>query len=226
MNEHFRALVCTALCVFALSLDGLASAQDEQNRAGMVIDYGDGTLTYAIVPFEEESISGLDLLERSGVPLVTVDFGGLGQAVCTIGERGCGVGECRQRVCQSADPESPFWKYFRLEDGENWTVLPLGASSAKVEDGSIEGWSWTGTEPDLPVVDLEEIGQLLDLDDSDNGPASPVVQTFDAGGQVLESESSGSSTLSYVAAVAIIAGLVGVAGLLMVRRNRAAGARP
>jgi hypothetical protein len=225
MNGQLRALVFAALCVLALSLGGVAFAHDEQNRAGMVIDYGDGTLTYAIVPFEEESISGIELLERSGVPLVTVDFGGLGQAVCTIGERGCGVGDCRQRVCQSADRDSPFWKYFRLEDGESWTVLPLGASSAKVEDGSIEGWSWTGTEPDLPVVDLEEIGQLLDVDDSNGGTPSAVVRTFDASGQVLETESSGSSTLSYVAAVAVIAGLAGVAGLLMVRRNRAAGAR-
>jgi hypothetical protein len=222
MNGRVRALLVAAL--WLLALGGAAAAQDAPNRAGLVIDYGDGAVTYAIVPFEETSISGMELLERSGVPLVTVDFGGLGQAVCTIGERGCGVGDCRQRVCQTADRESPYWQYFRLGDDGVWTPLVLGASSARVEDGFIEGWSWTGKEPDLPVVDLEEIAALLDVEPSQSDSSSVVVQTFDASGNVLEEESDRSSTGSYFAAIAVIAGLVGVAGFLLVRRRRVGGA--
>jgi hypothetical protein len=31
---------------------------------------------------------------------------------------------------------------------------------ARVRDGEIHGWSWTGTEPNLPAVTLEEIASL------------------------------------------------------------------
>src|SRR5438105_3624236 len=37
------------------------------NRAGLVILHGDGRMTTACVRFQEQSISGLDLLDRSGI---------------------------------------------------------------------------------------------------------------------------------------------------------------
>ena len=225
MKRHVRALLAVALCFLALWAGGFASAQDRQNRAGLVIEYGDGAVTYAIVPFDESTISGIQLLELSGVPLVTVEFGGLGDAVCTIGERGCGVGDCRQRVCQSADPDSPFWQYFRLTDGKTWTPLILGASSAQVENGSIEGWSWTGTEPRLPVVELDEIEAILGIDDAGSDRSEVRLRTFDAGVQVLDSEPARSSSLSYIAAVAVIVVLAGVAAQQLIRRKSGADSR-
>ncbi len=225
MKWPFRALLAALLCFAGLWEGGIASTRDTQHRAGLVVDYGDGTVTYAVVPFDEPGISGIELLKRSGVSLVTVEFGGLGEAVCTIGERGCGAGACRRRVCQGADPDSPFWQYFRLSDGETWTPLVLGASSSTVEDGSIEGWSWTGAGPGLPIVDLNEIEALLEIEPSVEGLSNASSRTFDASGQVIESESRRSSMLSYAGAVMVIVVLVGVAGLLVVRRTRRPGAR-
>ena len=59
-----------------------------EHQAGIVIRFDDSTFAYVLVPFSEDEISGIDLLSRSPVPLVTVEFGGLGQAVCTLDGQG------------------------------------------------------------------------------------------------------------------------------------------
>src|SRR5690554_6522959 len=93
-----------AVCVLVALSIGQASAQ-EANVAGLIIDYGDGRMSYALVPFEEEQINGVDLLDRSGLDIVSVGFGGMGDAVCQIDDTGCSVDDCRTRMCQSSDRE-------------------------------------------------------------------------------------------------------------------------
>ena len=106
-------------------------------------------MTYAWVPFAEEEIDGIDLLRRSGIPVVTVGFGALGDGVCSIAGQGCGVAECRRTVCQSSAADAPYWQYFQQDpsDPAIWTWQPLGASNSTVEDGDIFGWSWTADDP-------------------------------------------------------------------------------
>src|SRR5215218_5105524 len=79
---------------------GSGFAQETPAYAGIVIRPGDGTITYAYVPLNEP-VSGIELLKQSGVSLVTVGFGGLGEGVCQIEETGCEIGSCRLRVCQT-----------------------------------------------------------------------------------------------------------------------------
>ena len=99
----------------------------------------------------------MELLERSGVPVVTVSFGGLGEAVCAIQDEGCSVGECQRRLCQGPRPDDPFWQSFRQHAPGDWRPQLLGASSATVRDGDITGWSWTNGEANLPAITLDEI---------------------------------------------------------------------
>ena len=62
------------------------------NQAGLVVKFGDGrTLTYCI-EFTEDSITGIELLQRSGLTVVTSNSGGLGAAVCSIDGEGCNSG--------------------------------------------------------------------------------------------------------------------------------------
>lgn len=126
------------------------------NVAGLIVDYGDGKVSYAVIPFDEEEINGLDLLNRSGLDVVSVGFGGLGDAVCQVGDTGCSVDDCRTRMCQTSDRESPFWQFSKLENDE-WLFVATGASGAKVRDGDVYAWSWTGTEPELPVMTLDDL---------------------------------------------------------------------
>ncbi len=226
MIRLVRALLASFLLLGFVVWAAAADAEDRPHRAGLVVDYGDGTVTYGFVPFSEESISGVELLRRSGVSLVTVDFGGLGQGVCSIGERGCGIGDCRQRLCQTSRPNSPYWRYFRLTEDREWAPMTLGASSVKVEDGEIDGWSWTGEEHSLPLVDLDEIERLAGSSSSAEGDPAPVATTYDTSGRVMTFDRPRSSTTSYAAAIVVVGALVALAAVLAIRRRRSTGASP
>jgi hypothetical protein len=145
------------LVVLALSWAAAAGAQDGDNRAALVIRYEDGSVETTCVAFSEPTISGEELLQRSGLTVV-MDYNALsGGAVCSIKGIGCSVQDCFCR-CQGADCR--YWAYYHWGDG-GWQYSQLGASSFQVKNGALEGWSWgpgnfsSGTEP--PVVRFEEI---------------------------------------------------------------------
>jgi hypothetical protein len=151
------------LSLLLFFVDGVGAAQstgDALNHAGLVIRHGDGRLTYAYVAFEEEEIGGIELLRRTGVEQVTIPFGGLGEGVCQIDGEGCPASECRRRVCQATGQDSPYWRYFGLDEGGDWVPFALGPSSARVRDGDVQGWSWTPDEAELPAMTLAEVAQL------------------------------------------------------------------
>jgi len=50
--------------------------QPDPHRAGLVVVHGDGSVASACVAFSEESISGAELLRRSGVEVTLGDYGG------------------------------------------------------------------------------------------------------------------------------------------------------
>src|SRR5687767_12448212 len=148
-------------------------ADDKLHHAGLVVRDAEGRMTYAWVPFAEEEIDGIELLRRSGIPVVTVGFGALGDGVCSIAGQGCGVAECRRNVCQGSATDAPYWQYFQHDPGDPavWTWQPLGASSSTVEDGDVFGWSWTAKDPALPVLPPAEIARLAGaVDGAGNEP--------------------------------------------------------
>ena len=174
------------------------------------------------MPFLEEEITGIELLRRSGIPVVTVGFGALGEGVCSIGGEGCGVAECRRNVCQVSSANDPYWQYFQ-QDTVNpavWTWLPLGASNTNVEDGDIFGWSWTSRDPGLPGLPATEIARLAGA--GDGLGSAPSLRTMApeglAAGRIVPSPDAGTT----VAASAILV-LIGAsaAGLAMRRRAEA-----
>src|SRR4051794_20293535 len=63
-------------------------ADKQLHHAGLVVRDAEGRMTYAWVPFTEEKIDGIDLLRGSGIPVVTVGFGALGEGVCSIAGQG------------------------------------------------------------------------------------------------------------------------------------------
>jgi hypothetical protein len=204
------ALICLLLSLLS-PLGGTAQAR---NAAGIVVDYGDGRVTYAYVPFAEEEISGIELLRRSGVPLVTVAFGGLGEGVCMVEETGCGVTECRRRMCQTGERSSPFWQYARQEAPGEWRTFSLGASQSTVRNGDIDAWVWTGSPPRLPAITLDEVRRNAGAEASTHGVAS--IRTF--GGEPVPTDQE--PAVWRVAAGAGVVAAVGGAGGLLVWRSR------
>ncbi len=116
-------------------------------HAALVVSLGEGqpARTFCI-EFAEESISGLELLQRSGLPLV-LSSSGVGTAVCSID----GVGSNNPATYNTCFGKYPdYWVYHQYVNG-SWRVSPVGPSMSKVRNGSIEGWSWgDNTKPPTP----------------------------------------------------------------------------
>ena len=201
--------------------EGAASA-GPPHRAGLVVRHGDGTMTYAVVAFPEESISGIDLLDRSGIVYLSVPFGGLGEGVCQIEREGCEVSMCRRTVCQTTR-SSPFWQYLDQAAGESWRAAPLGASSSRVDDGDVLAWAWAAGLPALPTLDLGGVARAagVDPDALDTlGVGDEPVAVVRSGVRLADDGVDVRALVGGGGALALVA-LTGV-GLLLVRRRRMA----
>lgn len=209
-------LVLALLIVFGLLTQTGAEAEVPISYAGIVIRPGDGTVTYAYVPIDE-TVSGIELLRRSGVSLVTVGFGGLGEGVCQIERTGCEVGPCRTRLCQTGDRDSPYWRYFQSSEDGEWVASPLGGSGSKVSPGDVDGWSWTPDEAKLPIIAITDIPQLAGVTDE---PGTAHFARYDASGNLLDIPTARDlQERSYVAVLGMLIA-VAVFGIVLRLRTR------
>ncbi len=198
-------------------------ADEELDHAGLVVRDAEGRMTYAWVPFfAEEQIDGIDLLRHSGLLVVTVGFGALGDGVCSIAGQGCGVAECRRTVCQGSAVDAPYWQYFKQDpvDPAVWTWQPLGASSSIVEDGDVFGWSWTAGDPALPALPPAEIASRAGA--VDMAATRPVFRTVLPDGVAIMANAPPPDGPTTAAAAAILVVIAGSALALAVRRRTAA----
>lgn len=134
----------------ALAIDALPRGQHQQvcaedaaagqalQHAGVVIVFPDGTDTYC-VSFEDDELSGAELLQRTGLRLVLSGFGGMGAGVCRIDNVGCSdPGDC---FCQCRGADCRYWTYYKM-DGKAWRIQNIGASTRRVHDGDVDAWVW------------------------------------------------------------------------------------
>jgi len=130
------AAVMAVAVAFVVSQTRQVDAQGP-DRAGIVVSFGD-SVRAACVEFDEPEISGAELLNRAGFQVVAAG-GGMGAAVCMIDGVGCGdPNDC---WCQCHGATCRYWAYFTLEDG-GWQYSAVGASSRKLHNGDVDGWSW------------------------------------------------------------------------------------
>ena len=108
------------------------------NKAAVVVRLDDDQVASRCVSFSEESLSGMDLLRRSGLAIDT-KVEGMGSLVCSIENTGCPADDC---FCQcSGGSECVYWSYWRNQD-EGWAYARVGATQNQIEHGSMDGWSW------------------------------------------------------------------------------------
>lgn len=166
-----RRLAPALLILFAAALAGiLPVAAQRPNGAGLVIRFGDGSVIYAYVQFEEETITSEELLYRSGLAIVIAPYSGLGAGVCAIDGEGCPSDNC---FCESYTTPAYFWHFYANDGG--WRELLQGASSRSVGDGDIDGWSWTAGDSGLPDTTIDAIALLNGVDR--NPPEVPPTET-------------------------------------------------
>nr|MBC7244667.1 hypothetical protein [Chloroflexota bacterium] len=126
-----------------------SGAAQPKHWAGLVVQFGDGSYITRCIPFAEDSISGLELLMRSGLSIVT--WGG---AVCRIEQDGCDY-PTMPCFCQCTGAQCLYWSYWHWRDGR-WVYSQVGSADYQVRHGDIEGWSWSEGQPP-PVVPFEQI---------------------------------------------------------------------
>lgn len=158
-----RALVLAAhiasICALAMALLWKADGANAQspNRVALVIRRGDGTASTQCIEFTEPEITGLDVLSRSGLNVVTTRAG-MGDLICKIGADGCdNPSRC---LCECRGASCTYWSYWHLVDG-TWQYSNLGASLYVVRPGTVEGWVWgegsMSNAPQPPLVTFEEV---------------------------------------------------------------------
>lgn len=127
-----------ALLGLALLLGNASGRAADDNRVALVVSLGDGETTTRCVSFPEESISGYEALQRSGLAFETEVQAG-GAAVCSIEGRGCPADNC---FCSCpGGTDCLYWSYWHQIDGE-WVYSVAGAGLYRVSDGAVEGWVW------------------------------------------------------------------------------------
>lgn len=137
------AFGCAAVWLGVLALVSTTAARPRpaaasgQNAAAVVVDDGSGPRAFCVL-FSADSISGLEALQATRLPVTTRAFGANGAAVCAVGGTGCGAGtDCL--TCKAPN----YWAYSRAATGATaFTYSMVGAASTRVTNGAVEGWLW------------------------------------------------------------------------------------
>jgi hypothetical protein len=156
-----KAIRLCALIVVWLALAALpaGAAADEANRAGLVILFGDGRVESRCVAFEQEEITGAELLAHSGLHMIIDASRGMGITVCSIEGVGC-MYPTEACFCQCMGGGAcAYWNYFYRDPGETeWIYSALGAVLRKVRPGAVEAWVWgDGQTPPPADLDFEDV---------------------------------------------------------------------
>ncbi|MCS6845928.1 MAG: ECF transporter S component [Caldilineales bacterium] len=131
-----------------------AVAQEGQpSRAGLVVDFGNGTVITRCVDLGPSGqATGEQLLRAAGLSL-TAEYSAMGAAICSIEGVGCNY-PMQPCWCQCTSSPCVYWIYYYLANGQ-WVYSNLGASSRIVRAGDVDGWVWgagTSNQGALPPV--------------------------------------------------------------------------
>jgi hypothetical protein len=147
----YLVLAAAVWAVVSMRLPSGVFAQEDPNRAALVVRFNDGSVETQCVSFSEPFISGAELLTRSGLEMKLDYNSGLGGAVCSIRGYGCAF-PTQDCFCRCQGIRCEYWAYYHWLDGR-WQYSQIGAGSHRVTNGALEGWSWgpgnfsSGTEP-------------------------------------------------------------------------------
>lgn len=170
--------------LFSLLLVALSAAlvqADNPNRVALVVVHGDGDIIKQCIEFSENELTGMQLLQRSGLDLNVDVNGGMGGAVCRIDSEGCTypADDCFCR-CEKSD-NCVYWSYWYQKDGD-WQFSGLGAANLKVKNGDMQGWVWgkgtigsAGTKP--PAMKFEDVCTLPPTSTPTATPSSTATPT-------------------------------------------------
>lgn len=140
-------LMATAAAVLALTGGHYRiqpAERDALNAAGLVIHTDQAEITTACVHFEGDSLSGLALIDASGIPYQMQD--GFMNSISGLSNPQGGT---------------MYWSYWHW-DGREWAFNNTGAGDSRVQPGSIEAWYFTSWEQ-FPSPPPEHVPHLKSI---------------------------------------------------------------
>jgi hypothetical protein len=154
---HRRWFVFVSLCVCLTGLGSMpmVHAAQDSGYAAVIVDLGDGRVVVRVVAFSEETITGAELLLRSGLDAALLSGWGAGTAVCALEDVGCPPTP-QDCFCQCRGADCRYWNYFHLQEGR-WVYAPVGAGDHRLSDGDVDGWVWGDGATAPPVLSWDEI---------------------------------------------------------------------
>ncbi|MBW6464961.1 MAG: hypothetical protein K0B06_00465 [Brevefilum sp.] len=133
------------------------------HSAGLVILTDQGGITTACVPFDGESISGLALLDASGIPYQVSDG-------------------FMNSILEVTNPQNGtmYWSYWHW-DGREWVFNNTGAGDSRVFPGSIEAWYFTSWEmfPSMPPEFVPNLSAICGRPTPKNYAIQPNLHFYD-----------------------------------------------
>ena len=110
------------------------------HHAGLVLRHSNGAIITRTVAFGEDAITGLDLLQRSGLGVIIDTTSGLGAAIAQIDGEGCNYPK-ESAFCKCQGRPCIYWNYYHQRGGA-WVYSSLGASGSLIKDGDVDAWGW------------------------------------------------------------------------------------
>lgn len=188
-------MLVAALAWAAVGPRGHALAQGGRHRATVLIAFGDGRTTTHCVSFDEDQISGAELLQRAGLEVRFTEHQGFGAGVCAI--EGVGCADTPDCFCRCRGTPCAYWSYWLWQDGR-WVYSQQGASRQPVRDGDIQGWLWGDAQSPPTAAAPDPICPPTDVSPAATATPTPPVRP------------SGAPLAQYGAFVALLA-LLGAA---------------
>lgn len=148
-------------------------AQAGGNQAGLVVVHGDGRVITRCVRFDETQITGLTLLQRSGLAF-SADTGPMGSTICSLNNEGCPASDC---WCECKGTPCAYWIYFQRNPDGSWGYANIGAALRQVSSGDVDGWMWGDASSLPPAVSFEAICGSPDSDPPDQDPVTSEPET-------------------------------------------------
>lgn len=214
-TKQLALAICIAVAVAAvglmLSFTPEPAAAQTQGRVALIVQFGEGSHITRCVSFSEDSITGLEVLTRSGLQVSL--WGG---AVCRIEQEGCDY-PAEPCFCQCKGSSCQYWSYWHWQDGEasssagrgGWTYAQVGAGDHRVHDGDVEAWLWGDAQTPPVALSFADVCGLSGA--ATSAPSETAVASTQASGQGV--------SLTQYAVFAVMA-IALVAGFWFVRRRQ------
>jgi hypothetical protein len=162
-RTRLGVFLVVGLLALILTSPGPAAEVQAQGtqHVGLVVKFGDGSVFTDCIDYTGSGMTGEDVLDQSGLSAVKdFSYGGLGAAICKIGNVGCD--DPNNCFCEcTGEPPCVYWAYYHQENNQ-WIYSGMGASGHTVQPGDVEGWAWGdgeagGSDVEPPLITFEEL---------------------------------------------------------------------